>query len=534
MHRFKIINACIFACIFCLFGNNEKIIINKLELIGNHNVSLNEILFIVRQRPPTFFFRQPEFNSRLLKLDALTLKNYYHSKGFLDVKIEQSSVKVNPVGKSDIELVIGVQEGKRSFFGKQTVVGNVSIGTDELMGKGEKPKIKTGEPYSPTLLSEERNRLRKKYGEKGYLDTRVRAIRTPNLTTNQIDLRFEITENNKFTVNSIKVRGNEKTKTIAIIRELALAPGETFDLLRMETSEARLRNTRFFEKVTLDDEPIASQDPELQNTRRNLVVDVKEGRTGHVSFGVGFSTLEKAMMFAEFRQGNFDIMKWRSPHRLQGDGQKFRLRLKLGSRSNEARLALEEPWFLNRRIAAGFEVFREKSDYYSSYYDEMRAGFEIYFRKRLFELVEGRAFYGYEDVLIDDITITIQKELADKLVSKVGDSNYGRISLITNLLSSVSKEIELPPSVFFPKPKVYSSVIKIIPLKNPRFDVDLNMFEKLTKKAFGNRRKMLRQSLKEFGGRNLLKIANINDYYRAQDLSTSEFCKLSKLYAKSN
>ena len=53
------------------------------------------------------------------------------------------------------------------------------------------------------------------------------------------------------------------------------------------------------------------------------------GRTGHVSFGVGFSTLEKAMMFAEFRQGNFDIMKWRSPHRLQGDGQKFRFVLNL-------------------------------------------------------------------------------------------------------------------------------------------------------------------------------------------------------------
>ena len=108
----------------------------------------------------------------------------------------------------------------------------------------------------------------------------------------------------------------------------------------METSEARLRNTRFFEKVSLDDEPIQTNDPELQNSKRNLVVDVEEGRTGHVSFGVGFSTLEKAMMFAEFRQG-FDIMKWRSPHRLQGDGQKFRLRLKLGSRSNEVRLAIE-------------------------------------------------------------------------------------------------------------------------------------------------------------------------------------------------
>ena len=139
-----------------------------------------------------------------------------------------------------------------------------------------------------------------------------------------------------------------------------------------------------------------------------------------------------------------------------------------------------------------------------------------------------------KDVLIDEITITIQKELADKLVSKVGDSNYGRIALITNLLSSINKEIELPPSVFFPKPKVHSSVIKIKPLKEPRFDVDLNIFEKLTRRAFGNRRKMLRQSLKEFGGSNLLKLANIKDNLRAQDLSTSEFCKLSKLFAQTN
>jgi outer membrane protein insertion porin family len=403
----------------------EKRTISKILFEGNSALEGKKLLNVMETAPWRFWrfwSKRSKYRPEILEEDLEILRETYRNEGFLDVKIEQSFVKVNPVGKSDIELVIGVQEGKRSFFGKQTIVGNVSIGTDELMTKGEKTKIETGEPYSPTLLSEERSRLRKKYGEKGYLDARVRAIRTPNLATNQIDLRFEITENNKFTVNSIKVRGNEKTKTIAIIRELALAPGETFDLLRMETSEARLRNTRFFEKVTLDDEPIASQDPELQNTKRNLVVDVKEGRTGHVSFGVGFSTLEKAMMFAEFRQGNFDIMKWRSPHRLQGDGQKFRLRLKLGSRSNEARLAIEEPWFLNRRIAAGFEVFREKSDYYSSYYDEMRAGFEVYFRKRLFELVEGRAFYSFEDVVIEDVSTGapsfIKEE--DLTISKVG------------------------------------------------------------------------------------------------------------------
>ena len=90
MSRLKIILLYVFASIVNLFGESDKIVINKLDLIGNENISLNEILFIVRQRPPTFFYRQPEFNARLLKLDALTLKNYYHSKGFLDVQIQES------------------------------------------------------------------------------------------------------------------------------------------------------------------------------------------------------------------------------------------------------------------------------------------------------------------------------------------------------------------------------------------------------------------------------------------------------------
>ena len=102
MYKLKIIIACTISCIVSLFGESEPIVINKLDLIGNENISLNEILFIVRQRPPTFFYRQPEFNARLLKLDALTLKNYYHSKGFLDVKIKESHKIVD--SKADIFL----------------------------------------------------------------------------------------------------------------------------------------------------------------------------------------------------------------------------------------------------------------------------------------------------------------------------------------------------------------------------------------------------------------------------------------------
>ena len=415
------------ATVLFRIAENEKRKINKIIFLGNKNISSKKLLNEMETAPWRFWrfwSKRSKYRPSILEEDLNKLRIAYRDHGFLDVSINQSDVKINPQGSRNLDLIIKINEGIRSYFGDVTIVGNSVITTDELLTLDSRKdrELKKGDPYSPTLLSEERTRLRKKYGEKGYLEARVISIRKPNTNTNQIDLRFEITENNKFSVNSIQVRGNDKTKTIAIVRELALAPGETFDLLRMETSEARLRNTRFFEKVTLDDEPIASQDPELQSSRRNLVVNVEEGRTGNVSFGVGFSTLEKAMMFAEFRQGNFDIMRWRSPHRLQGDGQKFRLRLKLGSRSNEARLALEEPWFLNRRVAAGFELFREKSDYYSSYYDEMRAGFEIYFRKRLFELVEGRLFYRFEDVKIDDVSTFAPSFIKDEdlLISKVG------------------------------------------------------------------------------------------------------------------
>ena len=382
---------------------NELRKIRRILFSGNIALDEGELLDAMETAPWRFWrfwSKRSKYLPRVLDDDIDKILKIYRDEGFLDIKIDQSNLILRPTGSNKIDLQISVNEGSRSYFGTQNVFGQAIIDSNDLL---KDSLITTGEPYSPTLLAKERSRLKGIYGDKGYLDSQIRIQRKPNLINNQIDLVFEITENNKFSVNSIEVRGNEKTKTVVLIRELALAPGETFDLTRMETSEARLKNTKLFERVTISDEPIASGDPELRNSRRNMIVDVDEGRTGHVSFGVGFSTLEKAMMYAEFRQGNFDIMKWRAPHRLQGDGQKFRLRLKLGSKSNEVRLALEEPWFLNRRVAAGFEVFREKSDYQRSFYDELRAGFEVYFRKRLFELVEGRLFYSFEDVLIEDI-----------------------------------------------------------------------------------------------------------------------------------
>ena len=166
------------------------------------------------------------------------------------------------------------------------------------------------------------------YGREGYLETRVRLLRKPNLATSNIDLEYQVNESEQFNVESIKIEGNTKTKSIVILRELVLGPGEVFNTVRMEFSKLRLENTRFFEDVNVS--------PEITNIpgRRNLKVAIKEGRTGNLTFGAGFSSLERAVVFAELSQSNFDLFNRRSF--FQGDGQKFRLRLQLGSESSEA------------------------------------------------------------------------------------------------------------------------------------------------------------------------------------------------------
>jgi len=233
------------------------------------------------------------------------------------------------------------------------------------------------------------------YGTSGYLDTRVRLIRKPNINTGNIDIEYQVNESEKFNVESIAIEGNTKTKSIVILRELVLGPGDVFDTVRMKISKLRLDNTRFF-----DDVQLSPQETNIPG-RRNLRVAVREARTGNLTFGAGFSSVESATIFAELSQGNFDMFNRRSF--FQGDGQKFRLRLQLGSRSSEAVLSFEEPWLFERQLAVGFSLYRSSSDYNSEFYTQISTGGEVYLRKRLFELVDGRLSYTYEYIEIADV-----------------------------------------------------------------------------------------------------------------------------------
>lgn len=401
-----------------LIDEGRRVRISEVEFEGNDSISDRRLRKVMDTRDWHIFSwltGSGRFKDETFQDDLDKLRDFYREEGFLDVSISASEVEFDYPSDSRMIITIPVDEGRRYSVGEISIEGNELYSEDELRGVLE---LETGDVFVPSELDADVEKLRDYYGQDGYLDTGVRGSRRPNVETGNIDIDYEISEGTKHFVGSIAIEGNTKTKSTVIIRELGLGPGDVFDTVRMKTSQRRLQNTRFFEEVTLT--PVPTDIPD----RRDLRINVKEGRTGSVTFGVGFSTLERAIVYAEYRESNFDIFNYRS--KFQGGGQKFQLRVQLGSRSNELLLAFEEPYLFQRELAFGFQLFRTETRYLASTYDELRTGFEVYFRKRLIELIEGRLSYRFEIVDIFDVESDapppILDEEGERTVSKVGFS----------------------------------------------------------------------------------------------------------------
>ena len=128
----------------------------------------------------------------------------------------------------------------------------------------------------------------------------------------------------------------------------------------------------------------------------------------------------------------------------------------------------------------------------------------------------------------EKLTLMFQKEVADRIVAPVGSSNYGRLSILTNWLTKSKKLFDIPGSAFIPPPKVTSTVIELIPMENPIFDVPFNSLEKITQMTFSQRRKMLKSSLKKINGEAILEDLNISSRLRPEELTIIDFCRIAK------
>lgn len=374
----------------------DRVKIAAINFVGNDHIKARKLRKEMETKKWHLFswivgsgrLKDDDFDTDLVKL-----RDYYNEQGYLDVEIAEDKVTFDYPKPNNLVITIRVVEGRLYRIGDITFSGNKLFPSTLL---SYVPRQRRGMEFTPSELDKDVETIEDYYKRGGYIETRVRLVRKPNLETGNIDIEFRISESEQYQVESIKIEGNTKTKSTVILRELVLGPGDVFDGVRMKISKLRLENTRFFE----DPVNVTDESTNIPG-RKTLKISVQEARTGNLTFGAGFSSLEQAVVFAEVTQSNFDLFNRRSF--FQGDGQKFRLRFQIGSQSSEVILAFEEPYLFERELALGFQLYRTTSDYNSSFYEEIRTGGEVYLRKRLFNWLEARPSYTYEVIDIANV-----------------------------------------------------------------------------------------------------------------------------------
>lgn len=391
-----------------LVNEGAKLRITDIRVRGNDHLKAKDILKKIKTKKKSFFgwFHSGYLKEEELEEDIERIKAFYDEHGYSDVEVTTETETVNG-GKNDgdIILLINIKEGKKYIVGDVTFKGNSILKTEEI----QKATLMTvGKPFSRRGLRLDVSNIQDLYFEKGYLSAQIRSESVYNDSTDKVDLNYGIVENELTFVDKVKILGNTKTKDIVIRRELRAYPGESFSGAKLKRSKERLYNLGFFEDVRFD-----TENGSLPATK-NLVVSVKEAKTGEFSFGGGYSSIDSIIGFVQVRQKNFDWQNWKT---FTGAGQDFGLRLELGSVRQNAELSFTEPWVFGHPYSFGFDIYRRefnRSGNAGYFFDQRKTGFDLRLGKEFTEFDRGLLMYKLEEVVISDIPTTASQILRDE------------------------------------------------------------------------------------------------------------------------
>src|SRR5438093_4564641 len=399
-----------------VFTVNEgaKGAVAQISFEGNAQVSawrLRKEMTTQRKTIVSFLDKSGRLDEAQLQQDLDSLREWYQNHGFIDVEIKDVRRERNTKGALTITIVIA--ENPQYHVRKLTISGQ-KVAKEE----GIRPllKMKEGSVYSPKQLHDAAKAVADAYGSGGYVD----LVITPESTQagpGLVDVHYRIEEGDRSYLNRVTIEGNTRTKDKVIRREVLVAPGDVFNTVRADTTKKRLENLGYFSKV--ETYPEETDVP----GRKDLTILVQEKRTGSLSFGAGFSTVDQLVGFAELTQGNFDLLNWPT---FTGGGQKFRLRLQYGTQRKDFLLNVVEPYFLDRRLSLSGSLFYSEADYLSVDYNQRNYGFSFELRKPLTTFMYASLGYQLQNVDIYNVSftapVTIQQQQGTFTESKISGS----------------------------------------------------------------------------------------------------------------
>lgn len=377
-------------------GKNE---IRKIRFEGNHafdSRTLRRHMSVKKKSWLSFFTKAGRFETGQLDDDLDKVLDFYRSKGYL--RVSSPGIRREPVGDGRVDLVVPLSEGEK-YTVKGVGFGKMTVFTQEELYPAL--TLSGGDAYNSKKMRADMTTIRSYYGSRGYADVTV----TPDIRDagpNQVNVTYRITEGSRYRVGSVNIQGNTKTQDHVIRREVPLKPDDFFNSVEMDTTRSRLEGLQYFGNVNV------TSSPSGRSGYRDVDIMVEERRTGSISAGLGFSSIDNIVGFVTLEQANFDI---RNPWSFTGGGQRFAMNLRIGAERADVGVSLVEPWFMGRQLALGTELFYRDSQYYSDFYEQKNVGAAISLRKPLTEFTYIKGEYRLEKVRIDlDPAVLIASE----------------------------------------------------------------------------------------------------------------------------
>jgi outer membrane protein insertion porin family len=310
-----------------------------------------------------FLASNDNYDPDRLQFDRESLRRYYINRGYADFKVLSAVANLTPDRKS-FYINFTVDEGVRYRFGKIFVESKIR----ELPAAQLRPLIdaQTGDIYSQEEVQKAIDALTNSAGTKGYAFAQVHPRLKRDPKTRTIDLGFEIEQGPRVYIEKINIAGNTRTLDKVIRRQFRLQEGDAFNRVLIDRSRTRIRGLGFFKEVDVKNVPGSQPD------RTNLTVNVTEQSTAALSVGLGYSTTTSLLGEISYTDSNWF-----------GRAQSLRVSLQASYITKQALFSFTEPYFLDRELAAGFDIYQTQTNFDQATYQSdtsaavLRLGFPI-------------------------------------------------------------------------------------------------------------------------------------------------------------
>jgi len=332
--------------------------VKSIDFVGNNSFSAGRLRDEMQTTQSNFLSwikTTDVYDPDRLAADAELVRRFYLRNGYADMRVLDTKVDFDQAA-GGYRVVISIDEGKQYKVGEISLESKIAqIDSATLRSRVQ---LNKGDVYNADLVEKSILGITTEVASRGYAFSQVRPRGDRDAASGTIALSFVVEEGPRVYIERINVRGNTRTRDYVIRREFDIGEGDAYNKVIIDRTERRLKNLGFFKSVRISNEPGSTPDRVIIN------VDVEDQSTGQFSIGGGYSTTEGILAEVGIQESN-----------LQGRGQYARLRGSTGQWTKGVELNFTEPYFLERRLQGGFDLYSKESDNSRfAYYSNMKTG----------------------------------------------------------------------------------------------------------------------------------------------------------------